>query len=106
MANIRLERCREDWDWYALHGGGNWASIEGTRVEWIAVANTLRGGEDARGFERVACIPAVDGYELHSPRNANSPHDYVRVAFAEAAALADDIARVVGSDTPSDEVGR
>lgn len=55
MTNLTLDKCGDDWDWYALHRDGRglqWASIEGDAAEWLAIADHIERGLSIMVFGR------------------------------------------------------
>ena len=96
---LRLEQCWEDDDesggWYAIRGGGQWASIEGTAVQWREMAIGLRNKTDVN-HRRCALYWRDDIGSMLSPRNAVGDDDRVLVWFGkESAELADQIEKLL-----------
>lgn len=71
-----------DEDWCVLRGGGSVTSVEGTRAEWLEIANGLEDAAEVR-FRRVAANRRRAGWELYSPRNSVGPSDCIIVASLE-----------------------
>lgn len=85
--SLTLDKCGDDWDWYALHRDGRglqWASIEGDADEWRQIAEAIERGESI-GFKRVAFDKHPDGpWFVSSPRNSTTT---TRIEAEEALAL-------------------
>lgn len=69
-----LDKCGDDWDWYALHWDNfhavNSASIEGDADEWRQVADAIERGESV-SFKRVSFQKeSATTWLVSSPRNS------------------------------------
>lgn len=74
MRKLTLDKCGDDWDWYALHYDNftqlQYASIEGDADEWRQVADAIERGESI-AFKRVAFRKDGDSaWLVCSPRNS------------------------------------
>ena len=72
--HLCLDKCGDDWDWYALRWDNydrvNGASIEGDAAEWLSIADSIGHGESV-SFKRVAFDKQPDGsWLVSSPRNS------------------------------------
>lgn len=71
-----LDKCGDDWDWYALRWDNydriNGASIEGNAAEWLSIADSIERGEYV-SFKRASFDKQKDGsWLVSSPRNSTS----------------------------------
>lgn len=101
MSELTLDKCGDDWDWYALHRDGQglqWASIEGDADEWRQVADAIERGESI-AFKRVAFHKeSATTWFVSSPRNSTRstliPDEGVRALVPVIrAAIADELAK-------------
>lgn len=103
---LTLDKCGDDWDWYALHwdnfGRVNGASIEGDANEWRQIADAIERGESI-GFKRVAFDKHPDGpWFVSSPRNSMSP---TRIEPEEVLALVPVIREAIAAHDDTAEGG-
>ncbi len=73
--SLSLDKCGDDWDWYALHRNGaniQWASIEGDADEWRQVADAIEKFESI-SFKRVSFVKDGNMWLVSSPRNSMAP---------------------------------
>lgn len=96
MSDLRLVAGPFD-DWFVLHGGANWASIEGTAEEWREVADALEAGKGDVRHKRLAATLRNGEWGFYSPRNAAGERDHVRLAPKHGPALAAHIRTVLAA---------
>lgn len=68
---------------YVLHGGINWASVEGHASEWYEIAMGILDGKSV-AFRRCASYPESGEWKFSSPRNACFESDIVVMNDSEA----------------------
>lgn len=94
---VELERVWDDSDFFRLTGGSNWATVEGSADEWLAIADALDELRDGVRFKRCALSKDPGGWELYSPRNASGPSDCVVLTWGEGEELAQRIRETVAA---------